>query len=174
MNYWEGRKVRLRSIEPEDYPFFYEWNLETGTQKNLAWIWFPTSLNSVKDWALKKSLTKTENDDHFFVIETIDGAPVGSISANSINKLDGVFRYGVGIIKGERQKGYASEAIKIFLNYYFNELRYNKVNASVYAFNEHSIILHEKLKFKQEGKLRATKYTDGKYWDEIIFGMTKK
>lgn len=35
MNYWEGQKIRLRSIEPEDYEFFYHWNLDTDTQRDL-------------------------------------------------------------------------------------------------------------------------------------------
>jgi len=46
MNYWEGEKIRLRSLEPGDAGFFYNWNLDTNTQRNLAWIWFPTSIKT--------------------------------------------------------------------------------------------------------------------------------
>jgi RimJ/RimL family protein N-acetyltransferase len=174
MNYWEGEKIRLRSLEPEDAEFFYNWNLDTNTQRNLAWIWFPTSMVNIKDWIKREGEKSPDNEEHFFVIETFEGAVVGSISANMLNKMDGTFRYGLGIIEEQRKKGYASEAIRIFLNYYFNELRYNKVNAAVYAFNESSITLHERLGFKLEGRLREAKFTDGKYWDCLIFGMTKK
>ena len=60
------------------------------------------------------------------------------------------------------------------MNYYFNELRYHKVNAGVYSFNEPSKRLHEKMGFKKEGQLiREVKFTNGKYWDMIIYGMTK-
>lgn len=173
MNYWEGKKIRLRSLEPEDAEFFYNWNLDTDTQKNLAWIWFPTSRAHIKKWIEEETAKKGENDEHFFVIETLAGEPVGSINANTINRMDGSFRYGLGIIPSARQQGYASEALTIFLRYYFQELRYHKVNAGIYAFNESSIILHEKLGFVQEGRLRETKFTDGKYWDMVIFGMTK-
>lgn len=172
-NYWSGTKVRLRGIEPEDYDFFYNWNLETETAKNMAWLWFPTSKASQIEWTKVESLKKGENDEYFFVIETLEGEPVGSINANTVNKTDGSFRYGIAIIEKARKKGFAKEAIKIFLNYYFNELRYHKVNAVVYEFNESSRILHEKLGFEQEGRLRQTKYTQGKYWDIIIYGMLK-
>lgn len=173
MNYWEGKKVRLRSLEPEDWEFFYNWNLETGTQKNISHIWFPTSRQHIKDWIKEEGLKGGSNDQHTFVVETLEGKTVGTIAANSLSKVDGSFRYGLGIIDTERQKGYASDALKVFLNYYFNELRYHKVNAGIFAFNESSKILHEKLGFVLEGQLREVKYTDGQFWDMYIFGMTK-
>lgn len=174
MHYWQSDKIRLRSLEPEDAEFFYSWNLKTETQKNLSHIWFPTSRQNIKDWIEKEIKRDPEDHQHFFVIETLDRKPIGTINANTLNRDDGTFRYGIGIINAERKKGYASEAISVFLNYYFNELRYNKVNAGIFSFNESSIILHEKMGFTKEGCLRQNKFTDGKYWDVIIFGMTKK
>lgn len=174
MNYWEGQLIRLRGIEPEDYEFFYNWNLDTNTQKNLAWIWFPQSKQAVMEWAKQECLKKGVNDEYFFVIETLDQQPVGSINTNQVNKIDGTFRYGIGIIPAARKKGYAQEAIQLLLNYYFNELRYHKVNAGVYAFNESSIALHHKLGFALEGKLREHVFTKGQYWDMLLFGMLRK
>lgn len=173
MNYWEGKLIRLRSVEPDDAEFFFSWNQETDTQTNLAWIWFPTSLESQKKWIEKETQNMGEKDEKLLVIETLEGKPVGSINANTVKKMDGAFRYGIAIIPEARRKGYAREAILIFLRYFFMELRYNKVNAVVYAYNEESIALHEGLGFIQEGRLRETKFTKGEYWDEIIFGMTR-
>ena len=36
-----------------------------------------------------------------------------------------------------------------------------------------SIRLHEKLGFKEEGRLRSMIFTNGKYYDKIYFGMTR-
>ncbi len=173
MNYWEGEKIRLRGLELEDLDFFYNWNLETETQRNLAWIWFPSTKESQKEWIKKESLNKGENDEYFLVIEEKEGKQVGSINSNTVSKIDGSFRYGIAIIESARKKGYAREAIRIFLNYYFNELRYNKVNAAVFEYNESSNILHKKMGFVKEGQLRKVKFTNGKYWDMILYGMTK-
>ena len=71
-----------------------------------------------------------------------------------------------------RRQGYASEAITLLLRYFFQELRYQKVTAHVYSFNEPSIKLHEKLGFQQEGRLRRMVYTNGQFFDEVLFGMT--
>jgi RimJ/RimL family protein N-acetyltransferase len=171
VNFWSGKKIRLRAIEPEDHTFFYEWNQETETARNIDWLWFPTSRASQQEWASKESLKKGANDEYFFVIETLQGVPVGSINTNTVNRIDGTFRYGIGIIEQERGKGYAKEAVKILLDYYFNELRYHKVNVTMYAFNKNSIRLHEQLGFVEEGRLRQAKYTRGQYWDVLIYGM---
>jgi RimJ/RimL family protein N-acetyltransferase len=40
------------------------------------------------------------------------------------------------------------------MRYYLEELRYQKVNAHVYAFNEGSVTLQEHLGFVQEGRIR--------------------
>jgi RimJ/RimL family protein N-acetyltransferase len=60
----------------------------------------------------------------------------------------------------------------LVLRYYFQELRYQKVTVRVYSFNDASIRLHEKLGFQLEGRLRRTVYTNGEYFDELIYGLT--
>ncbi|MEM6297600.1 MAG: GNAT family protein [Bacteroidota bacterium] len=174
MNYWTGKKIRLRGIEPEDYELFHGWNKDTEMARNIAWLWFPVSKASQREWATAESQKKGENDEFFFVIETLNGEFVGSINSNTVNRTDGSFRYGIAIIESARRKGYAREALKIFLRYYFEELNYQKVNAEVYEFNESSIILHEKLGFIQEGRLRKSKYSQGRRWDILIYGLTRK
>ena len=59
------------------------------------------------------------------------------------------------------------------LNYYFNELRYNKVNVYIYDYNTPSIKFHEKLGFKKEGRLRQMAYSMGKYHDTLFYGLLK-
>ncbi|SEK76858.1 Acetyltransferase (GNAT) domain-containing protein [Paenibacillus sp. OK003] len=106
-------------------------------------------------------------------VETLDGVLVGSISSNNCDTRNGTFTYGVAIFREFWRNGYASEAIKILLRYYFEELRYQKVTAHVYAFNEGSLELHERLGFVQEGKLRDMLFTNGQHYDEYLYGMTK-
>lgn len=95
------------------------------------------------------------------------------MSTSSCDRRHGTFKYGVAIFRGHWRNGYASDAIRILLRYYFEELRYQKVTAHVYAFNEGSIALHEGLGFVQEGRLRNMVFTMGQHFDEFIFGLTK-
>ena len=60
------------------------------------------------------------------------------------------------------------------MRYYFDELRYQKVVAEVYGFNETSISFHESFGFVLEGRLRRMLYTGGVYHDILMFGMTSE
>ena len=66
------------------------------------------------------------------------------------------------------------EAIRLVLTYFFQELRYQKCNATVYAFNTSSIKLHESLGFQLEGRIRRNIYTSGQFYDELIYGITRE
>jgi RimJ/RimL family protein N-acetyltransferase len=78
----------------------------------------------------------------------------------------------VAIRREHWRRGYAAEAIRLILRYYFDELRYQMANVEIHAFNEASLALHRKLGFQEEGRLRRTVYTEGKYFDQVILGIT--
>lgn len=169
---WQGSRVRLRAIEPADWEVFYEWNQDDDMTRRLDVVWLPQSREAVKQWTEYQATRRSEGDDFHFVIERLDGEVVGSIATHRCDRRAGTFAYGLNVRREHRRKGYAAEAITLLLRYYFRELRYQKVNASVYSFNEPSILLHEKLGFTREGRLRRMVYTEGRYHDEIVYGLT--
>ncbi|MBU5439211.1 GNAT family N-acetyltransferase [Tissierella sp. MSJ-40] len=173
-NFWIGEKVRLRAVELKDIDDFFKTGFEADTDldKFCDEIHFPQSKEKMRERLESIIKKEPENDEFWWIIEDLNGNPVGNINTFSCNKRNGTFKYGIGLEKPYWGKGYAKEAIKIVLRYYFRELRYQKVNAFVYSFNEKSLKLHESLGFKQEGRLRRMVYTNGDYFDEIYYGMT--
>lgn len=115
-----------------------------------------------------------KNDEFRWMIETHGGEVVGTIDAHTCKPRPVPFRYGIGIAREHRRKGYASEAIGLVLAYFFDELRYQKVNVEVYAFNDPSLALHRRLGFREEGRLRRMIRTQGHHFDEVILGMTSE
>ncbi|MBN1284633.1 MAG: GNAT family N-acetyltransferase [Anaerolineae bacterium] len=171
-NVWEGKLVRLRAVEPEDWQFHFEWNQLSEMSRSLDQVWFPQSRAAVRQWAEETALKRPEGDCFHLEIETLDGRLVGCISAHSCNPRAGTFSYGVAIAPQYQRRGYASEAVRLVLRYFFQELRYQKVNASVHDFNAPSIQMHVRMGFALEGQLRRMGFTQGEYFDELIFGMT--
>lgn len=169
--YWQGEKVQLRGVEPDDAAFFFGWN-DVEMMRGLAEIWPPGSLVRTQEWIRNQTIDEPRKDQHFCVIADRTGQPVGSINAHTTNPRHGTFRYGIAIHHDHCGRGYASEAIVLFMRYFFEELRYQKANATVYEFNLPSIRLHEKLGFVPEGRLRRIIYTQGRYYDELQYGMT--
>ena len=172
MNYWQGKRVRLRGIEPSDAEHFIRWNLDSERARHLDFVWPPTSNASVQAWVEAQSRQKLEHDSFHWVIENHDGDPVGSISTHDCTPRYGTFSYGIDVAPEHQRQGYAREAIRLVLRYYFEELRYQKVTVPVHSDNEASIRLHEGLGFQREGTHRRMFYTQGHFVDVIWFGMT--
>jgi RimJ/RimL family protein N-acetyltransferase len=174
MNYWQSERVRLRAIEPEDAVHFLHWNEESERGRLLDFLWPPSSAHAVGRWAEEQSRQGFEGETFHWVIENRDGEAVGSISTHDCNPRNGTFSYGVDIAPEHRGQGYAGEAIRLVLAYYFNELRYQKVTVPIHGDNPHSIRLHQRLGFQEEGRLRRMIYTQGGFVDLLWYGLTKE
>ena len=78
------------------------------------------------------------------------------------------------IDRDHRGKGYGTAAVRILLRYAFFERRLNKFNDLVLEGNAASASMLIKLGCIQEGVRRQVIYTNGQYFDEILFGLTKE
>lgn len=172
MNFWQSKTIRLRAIEPSDAQTFNQWNLDSERGRMLDFLWPPTSSAFSQAWTDETSKRKPEGDNYHWLIETLDGVPVGSISTHDCSPHNGTFSYGIDIAEEHRGKGYAAEAIRLVAQYYFKERRYQKINVQIHADNPASIRLHEKLGFQLEGTLRRSVFTQGSFVDVYLYGMT--
>ena len=172
MNYWQTDLIRLRGVEPEDGDTFWGWNQDSEMIRNLDFVWPPTSAAQVRQWAEAEAQKKFDGDSFDWVIENGEGTAVGFIHTHNCAPRSGVFRYGLGVDASHRRKGYASAAILLVVRYYFQELRYQKVNAQIHGENDASRALHERLGFVREAALRRVIFTGGRYLDELYYGMT--
>jgi RimJ/RimL family protein N-acetyltransferase len=172
MNYWQGSKIRLRALEPGDAPHFHAWNQDSERARHLDFVWPPQSLAAVQAWTQEQSLKRMENDCFHWVIENEEGQPCGTIATLHCSPRDGSFSYAIDVAADQRRRGYASEAVRLILRYYFDELRYQKATVTVHSDNEASIRLHERLGFQLEGRLRRTVFNHGRYLDMLYYGIT--
>ena len=104
-------------------------------------------------------------------IETLEGVNVGSFNLHGIDERNGTFGIGMQINKEHRGKGYGTSAMKIMLDYAFNERRLNKYQSFVIEGNIASERMLIKLGCVKEGVIRGTTFHKGKYWDEIHYGL---
>jgi len=169
---WQGQRVRLRAVEPSDADAHFVWNQDSQMMRQLDHVPFPQSREATRSWAEKAAAADGKDDAFHFEIETHAGELVGVIGTHGCDPRNGTFAYGVAIRVEHQRQGYASDAIRVVLRHYFDELRYQKVTVRVYSFNDASIRLHERLGFQREGRLRRMVYTRGQFFDELVFGLT--
>ena len=80
----------------------------------------------------------------------------------------------VSIYIGEQkwqEKEYASDALQLLLKYGFKELNLHRIHAIIFEYNESRIKFFEKNRFKLEGRHREVRFWDGKFHDELIYGI---
>lgn len=169
---WQGRRVRLRGIEPADWVVYFAWNRDDDQARGVWYVGFPQSAEGVRQWAQEESRKHPVGDAYRLVIEDEQGEVVGDLTTHDCDPRAGTFSYGITIRRERRREGYAAEAILLLLAYFFQELRYQKVTVRIFSWNIPSIQLHERLGFTQEGRIRRTVYTRGEFFDELVYGMT--
>lgn len=170
MNILENELVRLRALEPRDVDIIYDWENDTD-------VWQVS--NTLAPFS-KNIINKYVNSSHQDIYEAkqlrlmIDARDIGSnpLTVGTIDLFD--FepyhnRAGIGILIGNekyRNKGYASSAIDIMIEYCFKVLALNQVYCNINANNEISIKLFQSKGFVISGTKKAWTKTGHQYHDE--------
>ena len=171
MNFWQGERVRLRAVEPEDATFFFGLQQDTERSRLLDFLPPPSSKAALESWAREQSQKEFDGDAFQWMIEAA-GEPVGSIVTHTVSPRNGTFSYALEVARNHQRKGYAKEAVMLVLRYYFGELRYQKVHTGAQENNAGSIALHRGLGFRHEGTQRRMVFQEGRYLDLLLFGLT--
>jgi RimJ/RimL family protein N-acetyltransferase len=173
--FWQGDKVRLRPVRRDDWEMWLAESTDTqGIRLMNLGVELPASAETAQSFAERYADCKDPDGFIIFSVETPAGALVGGVTLHSRDEKNGRFSFGVRIYRPFRGRGYATEAVRILLRYGFHERRYQKANSACLEINEESIRLHRRLGFKEEGRRRRHVYTDGRYYDDLLFGLTRE
>jgi RimJ/RimL family protein N-acetyltransferase len=172
--FWQGEKIRLRSLCIDDAKYSFINSFDSPARQLLQLhMELPTSEELEKNKI--NTLLNNENKDIIILpIDDFNENTTGCISIHSIDEKNGKFSFGIFIYKPYRKKGYAKEAVRIVLKYGFLERRFNKCNSACSEINKSSIQLHKSLGFIEEGRRRQDLYFNGRYYDDILWGMTRE
>jgi RimJ/RimL family protein N-acetyltransferase len=111
-------------------------------------------------------------DESFAVHWEGEDEPVGVVSLTNISEANA--SADLSVIVGnekDRAKGLGTEAIRLLLDYAFDDLGLNRVGLSVFEFNEAAIRAYEKIGFESEGRLRQALQRDGDFHDAILMSV---
>lgn len=170
---WVGERVRLRAREPEDWETSLTFEEDSDAVRSGWRLHPPRSAAQAKKEMAEQAEERLDLDEFSLVIATkAENELVGFINTHEIERVHGTFAYGISVGTPHHRKGYASEAIVLLLRYMFFERRFQKAEAWVYSYNEASLAMHRRLGFVEEGRRRRSHYANGRYHDEILFGMT--
>jgi len=169
----KGKKVILRAIEEDDLILLHKWANDPETQGAMGYIHFPSSMSFHRKW-----FEKLQDDDlnQRFAIEAPNVGLIGLSSLVDINWRNN--RAWHGIMLGDvdiRGKGYGFDAVMATMRYAFEEMHLERLDGQMIEYNTLSIHFYcKKLGWKEEGRRRNWYYTKGRYWDQVIVGITRQ
>jgi diamine N-acetyltransferase len=163
----EGKKCFLRAVEPHDVEWLFKWENNTD-------IWIvsgtrqPFSKHDLQQYV--KGIRDIYIDRQLRLIISTEESPIGSIDLFDYDPDNR--RAGIGILIGEadaREKGYASDALDLLIDYAFNILHLHLVYANVPSKNSASRKLFAHSGFEHCGTRRDWLLGRDGWEDEYMF-----
>lgn len=166
-----GEHISLRAIEPTDLAFLYQiendesfWSV-SNTQKPFSKFLLQQYLeNAQQDIYQAKQL-------RLIIFENNSQTCVGMIDLFDFEPKHR--RVGLGILISPlfENKGYASEALKLLINYTFTHLDTHQIYANITEDNTKSITLFEKSGFKKIGAKKDWVFINGTFKNELLYQL---
>ena len=168
-----GDKIYLRGLEGTDLEGdYFDWLNDREVTKFLDSGIFPNTVEKMEEYY--RGIALSENNVMFAIIEKETDKHIGNIKLGPINWVIRLASLGIMIgDKGCWGKGYASEAIRLVVDYAFKRLNLHKVTAGIAAIHEASVKAFQKAGFVVEGTAKSQFFLDGEYCDSLYLGVTK-
>lgn len=168
-----GEKVKLTSINEEDVLEFQKWYNDVSFMRYYDVVSaIPKNMEDVKD--IISDIRKC-NTAYLFAIKNFEQQElIGVTGFENISWNNGTALIYIGIGEGKnRGRGYAKEALKLTIEFGFEELNFHRIHLTVIEYNEPAIKLYEKLGFKREGTCREFIHRDGMRYDMYSYGILR-
>jgi RimJ/RimL family protein N-acetyltransferase len=156
-----GKKIHIRLFDKSsDYKIVQDW------LKDYSGRWFLLSRSSSSDKSLLQIFEDKRNI--FGIISLPDVTPIGLMGF--LNYDQNNYKAEMRKLIGEeihREKGYAKEASKLWIEYGINNLGLKKIYLNTIENNIRNVTLNKELGFQIEGILRKEIIIDSEYHDVL-------
>ena len=165
-------RLILRRFRPEDaQAMFDNWASDDEVTKYMTW---PTHADvSISQWVVNDWVSSCEKDDFYQWAIEFEGQPIGSISV--VDYRDEIARATIGYCIGRNwwHKGIMSEALKAVMDYLFDEIGFNRIEACHDPNNPNSGKVMAKCGMKYEGTHRQSGRNNQGICDEAFYSLLK-
>lgn len=170
----ESKKIRLRKLKLEDISVIYDIYSNEDSSKLDDWIPY-TKIEEAEALINKSNKDFINKSELRYGIEDVTrNILVGSCGIFGFDEWNKKCMLYYQIHHNERNKGYASEAVKLLVRYAFYDLKSNRIEAYITPGNDSSIRVLEKNGFINEGLLRQMEFYKGQFWDGIVMAILKR
>ncbi len=168
-------RLHLRKITLADSEAMFSWASDPEVTRYMR---FATHNSLAFTRKVVKSWIAQAKDPYYFqwiIEESATGRPIGSIGLEVISFGDNHGEVGYCLHRSFWNKGYASEALKEVLRFGFEEVGFNRIQASFSTNNPASGRVMEKVGMVKEGGPMKEYYRSSQsgYQDSYLYALTK-
>lgn len=167
----KGEKTVIRKIQSSDISLMVKWKNDS----EIADLVRGTPINTTYEIESRRYYAGIDDRDTArFIIETIEGKPIGFLTLGEIDREN--HKAELGMFIGEKEywgQGYGTDCLRTMLNYLFCELDFNRIGLEVFEYNDRAKNAYQKIGFRVEGIQRQGLYRNEKYYDIYFMGILK-
>jgi len=136
---------------------------------------YPYKLNHAEEFIIESNKKILKKENYELGIELLKTRTIiGMMSLIDLDYDNKNSEIGYWLGKKYWRKKLAKEAIKLILNYGFNELKLERIYARVMSPNISSAKLLESVGFIYEGRSRKASFRKGKWMDDLRYGLLRE
>ena len=166
----QKNNIQLRAPEPSDINLLYEWENDPSLWE-LSNTLVPFSKHTIEQFIQDATLDIYKSKQVRWMIDLMSDEKNRTIGTIDIFDFDPMHkRVGIGVLIKEaenRNKGYASDALTIIIDYCFNVLQLHQIYCNISKENLPSLQLFQKHGFKITGEKKDWLNRNGKWVDEL-------
>ena len=171
----ETQRLILRRFRLDDAEAMYKnWASDSEVTKFLTWPTHP-SVNITKvlldSWVA--SYEKMDNYQWAIVPKDNGDEPIGSIAAVQVKDDLGIIHIGYCMGRAWWHQGIMSEALKALIDFFFDQVDANRVEARHDPRNPHSGMVMKKCGMRYEGTMRSADRNNQGICDACWYGILK-
>ena len=168
----KGKNIVLYPIQKNDLEKLWQW-INDREQVLFNAPYRPVSDEQHIKWfeTIQKS-----SDLHCFIVKLKENAaPIGSCQLVNIHPIHRTAEVQIRIGEvSQRGKGYGTEALRLLMDFAFNDLNLHRVQLHVFSTNASARRVYEKIGFVLEGTMKEAAYIDGRYVDLEMMRLLKQ
>lgn len=166
-------RLHLRKMNVTDSQNLYKIWSDPDVTKFMNIASFTNEDQVIEMIEILDELAQEQKGIRLTIIERYSNEIIGSCGFNSIDFESEKAEIGYDIAKSYWGKGYAPESINALLDYAFQTLELNRIEAKVEPENTNSIKVLKKLNFTFEGTLRQYEKAKGNFIDINMYSRLR-
>ena len=164
--------ISIRIAEPEDASQIYCWENDRSLWR-VSETTSPVSLFQIEQFLLGNGDLASNHQQRLMVDCNQEGLTIGSIDLFDYDPVNSRIGIGILIEKEYRGRGFATAALKLCLDYLFNNLMVHQVHCIVDETNDESHSLFQHLGFEERGRRHDWIKTPKGYLDVVFYQKIK-